>query len=342
MRPRDPGQTHRPATPLELLFDLVFVVAVSTAAEQLAQRAGHGELGPALAAYLLVFFAIWWAWMNFTWFASAYDTDDVPYRLTTLVQMAGALVLAAGVDNAFADGDFAVITVGYVVMRLAMVVQWLRAARSDPGHRRTARRYAGGITAVQLGWVARLLLPGPVALAGFLLLVLLELAVPAWAERAGVTPYHRDHIAERYGLFTLIVLGETTSPVDRGRQCAVRPGHAGAERRGGRRLPPVDLGVVPAPPPGPARPGRPPPAGRGARRGEPAAGGGSGGPAGGGAGRRGRGRRPGRAAGVRRPPARPLSCGQRAASRAALSIAAGRCWAARTRATSSLSERSKE
>ncbi len=44
----------------------------------------------------MVFFAIWWAWMNFTWFASAYDTDDVPYRVMTFVQMAGVLLLAAG------------------------------------------------------------------------------------------------------------------------------------------------------------------------------------------------------------------------------------------------------
>ena len=51
----------------------------------------------------MVFFAIWWAWMNFTWFASAYDTDDVPYRLLTLVQMAGVLVLAAGVPRPSSD-----------------------------------------------------------------------------------------------------------------------------------------------------------------------------------------------------------------------------------------------
>ena len=60
----------------------------------------------------MVFFAIWWAWMNFTWFASAYDTDDDVYRITTLVQIAGALILAAGVPRAFADGDFAVVTSG--------------------------------------------------------------------------------------------------------------------------------------------------------------------------------------------------------------------------------------
>jgi low temperature requirement protein LtrA len=58
-----------------------------------------GEPGHGIADYLLVFFAIWWAWVNFTWFAPAYDTDDVPDRLITLLQITGVLVLAAGVPR---------------------------------------------------------------------------------------------------------------------------------------------------------------------------------------------------------------------------------------------------
>jgi low temperature requirement protein LtrA len=150
--------------------------------------------------------------MNFTWFASAYDTDDDVYRLTTLVQIVGALVLAAGVEDAFDHSDFTVITIGYVIMRLALVGQWLRAARSDPPRRATAIRYAIGVTAVQVLWLLRLLLPEDAATVPvFVVLALLELAVPVWAERApgGPTTYHPHHIAERYGLFTLIVLGES-------------------------------------------------------------------------------------------------------------------------------------
>ena len=162
----------------------------------------------------MVFFAIWWAWMNFTWFASAYDTDDDVYRITTLVQIAGALVLAAGVEPAFDHGDFTAVTWGYVIMRLALVVQWLRAARSDPQRRDTDLRYAIGVSAVQVLWLLRLAVPEswPVVPV-FVLLVILELAVPIWAERApgGPTTYHPHHIAERYGLFTIIVLGESVA-----------------------------------------------------------------------------------------------------------------------------------
>ncbi|GAB3949384.1 low temperature requirement protein A [Streptomyces sparsus] len=206
-RPRD--EKHRSATALELFFDLCFVAAVAQAAVAFEHELAEGHIGHGILGYALVFFAIWWAWMNFTWFASAYDTDDVPYRVLTLVQITGALIMAAGAAEALQNQDFTVITWGYVVMRLAMVTQWLRAARSDPDRRTTCLRYAAGVFLVQVGWVARLFLPGDGGLTVFAVLALAELAVPAWAERAAITTWHPHHIAERYGLFTLIVLGES-------------------------------------------------------------------------------------------------------------------------------------
>ncbi|MFI8999019.1 low temperature requirement protein A [Streptomyces sp. NPDC053542] len=209
MQGRDPGEEHRASTPLELLFDLTFVVAISQAAAELHHALAEGHIGAALSGYAAVFFAIWWAWMNFTWFASAYDTDDVPYRLLTLVQMAGVLVLAAGVQSAFEHGDFAIVVVGYVIMRVALVTQWLRAAVEHPQGRGAAVRYAVGIIVVQAGWIARLWTPEAWAWVTFVVMVAAELAVPAWAEfRGRTTRWHPGHIAERYGLFTIIVLGE--------------------------------------------------------------------------------------------------------------------------------------
>jgi low temperature requirement protein LtrA len=208
MTARDSTENHRVSTPLELLFDLTFVVAVGQAAQALAHQVEEVHLRTGVVGYLMVFFAIWWAWMNFTWFASAYDTDDVPYRLFTLVQMAGVLVLAAGVHEALDSRDYTGVTVGYVIMRSAMIGQWLRAAHSDPVRRRVGRRYALGVGVVQLGWVLRLFLPPELGLASFLVLITLELAVPLWAERGIGITWHPHHIAERYGLFTIIVLGE--------------------------------------------------------------------------------------------------------------------------------------
>jgi low temperature requirement protein LtrA len=226
MAGRSTDETHRVSTPLELLFDLTFVIAVAQAASELAHAEADGHVGAGVLGYVSVFFAIWWAWMNFTWFASAFDTDDVPYRLLTLVQMAGVLVLSAGIPAAFENASYGGVTVGYLIMRVALVGQWLRAARAGSQARGVALRYASGVSLLQLGWLLRLVFaPGsPPATASFLVLIALEVGVPLWAERGGTTSWHAHHIAERYGLFTIIVLGECVLAATTAVQTAVSSG----------------------------------------------------------------------------------------------------------------------
>jgi len=221
---RSPTEGNRVAAPLELLFDLVFVVAIAFTASALHHHVANDRLSEVIVSYGLVFFAIWWPWINFAWFASAYDTDDVPYRLLVFVQMTGALIVAAGVTSLFEELDRTVAVIGYVVMRVALVAQWLRAARSDPERRASARRFASGITTVQLAWVALLFAPETIVLPGFALLAIAELAVPIWAEWAAQTTWHPGHIVERYGLFTIIVLGESILAASLAIQTAAGPG----------------------------------------------------------------------------------------------------------------------
>jgi low temperature requirement protein LtrA len=215
-------EPHRTASQLELLFDLTFVVAVAAVTAQFAHHIADGHALAGLVPFLQVFFAVWWAWMNFTWFASSYDTDDVAYRLLTMVQMAGVLVLAAGVPAAADDSDYRAVAIGYLVMRTALVAQWLRAGVEDPAGRRTALRYALGITIAQAGWVLWLVLaetgalPSSAQVPFFVGLAVLELAVPRWAELTSPTNWHPHHIAERYGLFTLILIGESVLAASNG------------------------------------------------------------------------------------------------------------------------------
>jgi low temperature requirement protein LtrA len=121
MTGRATDEPHRASSQLELLFDLTFVVAISRITPQLADSVARGAGLQTVTPFLEVFFLIWWAWMNFTWFASSYDTDDVAYRLLTLLQMTGVLVLAAGVPAALNDNDFLAITVGYLIMRVGLI-----------------------------------------------------------------------------------------------------------------------------------------------------------------------------------------------------------------------------
>ena len=208
MAARDITENHRVSSPLELLFDLTFVVAIAQVAGQLAIAIAHDEVLGTIGPFLMVFFAIWWAWNQFTWLASAYDTDDALYRVFTMVQMAGVLVLAAGVPLAM-HGSFGYVTVGYLIMRVGLLAMLVRAMKEDPDSRPTTARYVIGISVVQALWLLRLLLPAALGMPAFVVLAIAELLVAPWASRARDLAWHPHHIAERYGLFTIILLGES-------------------------------------------------------------------------------------------------------------------------------------
>jgi low temperature requirement protein LtrA len=217
MRGRDPREEHRVATPLELLFDLTFAASFGLAAADVASVLAAGHYRAALIGFGFASFAICWAWINFSWFSSAYDTDDWIFRVMTMVQMIGVLVLAAGLPRMFASVersghlDNSVMVLGYVIMRIALVLQWLRAAKGDSARRGICLIYAGTISIAQAGWVVQIAarLTSAYALSLGVILVLIEMMGPALAERRdGGTPWHAKHIAERHGLFAIVALGE--------------------------------------------------------------------------------------------------------------------------------------
>jgi low temperature requirement protein LtrA len=218
MTGRDPDEDGRAATPLELLFDLTFVVAVGQAANLFAHSVFEGHTWTGLIAFAIAVFAIVWAWINFSWFASAFDTDDWVFRVVTMVQMVGVCIAALGLPNLFRSIDEGghvdnrILVIGYVIMRLAMVSQWLRAARQSPVHRACCMAYAKWVAAAQVGWVALAIanLALVPTLGAIVALNLVEFYGPWRAEHlaGGGTPWHPHHIAERYSLFAIIALGE--------------------------------------------------------------------------------------------------------------------------------------
>src|SRR6478752_2410429 len=171
MTGRDPQESHRSATPLELLFDLTFVVAFSQISSEAAHYLETGDVGTALSAFAISTFAVTWAWINYSWLASAYDNDDIFFRVATLVIMIGVLVVALGVPPIFAsleEGEHlnnGVLVAGYVIMRISTVAIWLRAAKHDPARRRTSLAYAKNIVIAQIGWVALIFLNLPISTA---------------------------------------------------------------------------------------------------------------------------------------------------------------------------------
>ncbi|AGK79797.1 Low temperature requirement A [Streptomyces microflavus DSM 40593] len=218
MTGRDPEEHGRVSSPLELLFDLTFVVAVGTASTQFAELLAEGHAAHAVIAFLMAMFAISVAWISFSWFASAFATEDWLYRVLTMLQMIGVVVFSLGLPAMFHSVDegghleLRAMVAGYVVMRIAMVLQWWRASREAPEFRRVCLANIRWTVIAQVGWVVVgfTRLPIEAVFVAFVVLGALELALPLFTQgSAGGTPWHPHHVAERYGLFAIIVLGES-------------------------------------------------------------------------------------------------------------------------------------
>jgi low temperature requirement protein LtrA len=222
---RDPRERHRAASALELLYDLTFVVAFAQASDEFAHLLAEGHIASAVWAFLFVVVSVCWAWTSFTWFASAFDTDDWFHRVLTMIQMVGVVIVALGIPPVFESIDagesldYRVLAAGYVVMRVAMVAMWTRVARQDPANRRTALLYIVFTASAQIGWVTVAILRiEHIALlvAVIVGLWIVELGGPVvstWDSHASRdewhgTPWHPRHIVERYGLLVIITLGE--------------------------------------------------------------------------------------------------------------------------------------
>jgi low temperature requirement protein LtrA len=217
MTGRDPSERGRSTTPLELLYDLTYVVAFAAASDQLAEQLSRGDIWPALGAYVFAVWGVSWAWLNFTWFASAYGNDDLLFRLATIVQMIGVVVLIYGLPVSFeaaAHGESPnnlLLVIGYIIMRVPLIALWARAAVQDPDHRRSALAYVVIISVAQVGWLLTTIpaLPTVLTVIALIVLAMAEMIAPvAAARRFGYSPWNAGHIAERFALLTLITIGE--------------------------------------------------------------------------------------------------------------------------------------
>ncbi|MBA4115512.1 MAG: low temperature requirement protein A, partial [Rubrobacter sp.] len=209
---RDFTEENRTSTWLELFFDLCFVVAVAALARGL-----HDD--PTVAGALRfagLFVPVWWAWMNFTWYATAFDNDDVVYRTTLLGAMLCTLWLAVSIEGVYEGRSFSFV-LAYVALKLLLVGLFLRARRDATSVRAFVTRYAAGNALGAAIWLSSLLAPAPDRYGLWAVALAVEILTSIFAVRSSsMRIFHPEHIAERYGLFTLIVLGESVLAVASG------------------------------------------------------------------------------------------------------------------------------
>jgi low temperature requirement protein LtrA len=206
LRTLEDSDAERHATWTELFFDLVFVVAVAELGDLL-----HDD--PSLTGALRcagLFVPVWWAWICFTVYADRFDTDDAVFRVAMLAAMLAVAALAINVHLA-AAGDSAGFVLSYAAVRLILFGLYERARRSAPEAAPLLTRYLQGFSLALVVWLASLAFTGTARYVLWGVAMVIELGTPVTTPRAilQATPLHPGHLPERFGLFTLIVLGET-------------------------------------------------------------------------------------------------------------------------------------
>jgi len=202
----------RKVTWLELFFDLIFVAAVAQVAEPLRE---HYSIS-GVVRFGTLFALIWWAWTGYAVFATRFDADDGIQRVLTLVQMFVVAAMAANAGDELDSRSSAGFAAAYAVLRLVLVAQYFRA-RHLPEARPLTTRYIVGHGSAALIWLASAFVPAPARYGLWATAFIIDLGTPWLALPHSVkVPTNPSHLPERFGLFTLILLGEGVIAVMQG------------------------------------------------------------------------------------------------------------------------------
>jgi low temperature requirement protein LtrA len=219
-------QTER-VTPLELFFDLVFVLALTQCTALMAKD----PTWAGLARGLLVLGVLWWAWVAYAWLTSVVDPEEGGVRLVMFVVMAALLVVALCVPGAFGD-DALLFALAYGIVRGGQLALYIIASEDDPALRRSVLGLAGG-SAIGVGLlIAASGLDGWVQGAVWALALLLDMAEPFFFGAEGWSLEHPSHFAERHGLIIIIALGESIVAIGVGAGIVVDAGVVAAAALG--------------------------------------------------------------------------------------------------------------
>jgi low temperature requirement protein LtrA len=198
-------EAGRRVTWLELFFDLVFVAAVAQVGTHLRDDYSLGGL----LRFSFLFVLIWWAWLGHTTFSTRFDTDDLVQRTLTWLQMFLVAVMATNATAALDSRDAAGFAAAYSVMRFILVAQYLRARRVRQARALTTRYAISGAGAASL-WLASALVPAPERFWIWALALAIDVLTPlVTTSHLLSVPHHAAHLPERYGLFSIILLGES-------------------------------------------------------------------------------------------------------------------------------------
>ena len=206
LRTDEEEERERKVTWLELFYDLVFVVVIAQLAHSLA---GHVSASGMLG-FVLLFVPVWWVWIAGTFYKERFETIDISNRLFTFLQMLPVAAMAVFAHHAL-DETAVGFALSYAAARTLVTVLWLRGGWHDKRFRPVSNRFAIGFALVILLFVASVFVAPPVRFAMWGVALFIELVTPLFTLQiqAKLPRLSTSKLPERFGLFTIIVLGET-------------------------------------------------------------------------------------------------------------------------------------
>ena len=200
----DDQRIERHADWLELLFDLIFVAAIS----QVLTNLSGSYTAVTFLESIPLFFAIWWGWCGHTFYLDRFGTDDILNRIITMAQMVVVAYLAINVKNALTTSGSG-FAISYAVLRFILVAEYIRVGRLIPEARPLTNRYSIGFGIAALIWLLSAFIPGPWRFVFWGIALLVDFLTPFTAGDIHINfPVHPTHLPERFGLFTIIIIGE--------------------------------------------------------------------------------------------------------------------------------------
>jgi low temperature requirement protein LtrA len=192
-------------TPLELFFDLVFVLSFTQVTLKMSQHPGWESLGEGL----LILAAVWWAWCAYGWLTNSIDPDQNLNRVCMFAAMGGMLVVSLSIPDAFGDRGV-LFGCSYFFVRAMQLVLYVRntPGAAEGGDLQAILRLAPGFLLGSALLIVAGLLDGGARASIWILAILIDWSTPLFF---GTEEFHLDpgHFAERHGLIVLIALGES-------------------------------------------------------------------------------------------------------------------------------------
>lgn len=191
---------------LELFYDLVYVATVIALGDKLSNDISWEGVG----SFAALFIPIWWTWTGMAFYITRFNVDDVGQRLLVFVQMFAISVLAINVSDGLGDTSQA-FALAYVGARIMLILMYLRVGQQRPQARRLTTRYATGFSLAASIWLVSVIVPEPARFVFWIVGMSVDFGTPLLPSTRRIQaeiPPDTHHLPERFGLFTIIVLGE--------------------------------------------------------------------------------------------------------------------------------------